>query len=478
MIIVTICIAVCVVSTTAFGERVHEGGFLDRVGDADTFTVENPGQNLQLTFDYLGPGARYGLSVTDPYGITTEYALERGDIITLTGPGTYTLSIFSRSGYGGWTAFYDVDTAPAGTPSSPVDSGGETAPEGDDVTIHGTITGPGDEYTFRIPAVSNYVEVAFEYPRGGASFHVRVVGKDKITILGDYDLDEGDIIQLFGGDNFYITVYTTEGAGRFSATFNPQGAPIPEETIIAQGTLAGMWDTKEVMFEAELDNMSILFETPGIDEEFWVKIAGDHGKTLLGDFDLSESKIINLDEKGVYLITIYSRSGSGSYRAFYFGGEDLERMALGTPPPETEPAEPRIGPKFPPRIPGKTEPTVPETPGLPPGTFLEVGFLEGSGDFKTFIVNAHVDYVEITFTYPTGRADFWVAVLGEDGTSKLGDFDLDNGEIIQLIGGGVFYVKIYSKEGAGEWSAVYSEGETGPYGTGEGMSSRPGGYVY
>ncbi|MBN1882791.1 MAG: hypothetical protein JW885_11500 [Deltaproteobacteria bacterium] len=472
VIAATLFVAVWAVSSPAFGERIREGGFLDQTGDVDTFTVDNPGENLQLTFEYLGPGAGYGLSVVDSYGLATEYTLNRGDIITLTGPGRYTLSVFSRSGSGGWTLFYDVETTPA------TGSGDETVPGGDEITIHGTISGPGDEYTFRIPAVSNYVEVAFDYPRGGASFHVRVVGKDKITILGDYDLERGELIQLFGGDNFYVTVYTTEGGGRFSATFNPQGAPVPEESILAQGILSGVWDTKEVIFEAELDNMSILFETPDVGTEFWVKIAGDHGKTLLGDFDLSESKIINLDEKGVYLITIYSRSGSGSYRAFYFGGEDLDRMARITPPPETLPTEPRIGPKFPPKIPGRMEHTVPEIAGLPPGSVHETGFLNGSGDFKTFIINAHIDYVEVTFTYPAGGVDFWVTILGEDGKSELGDFDLDNGEIIQLIGGGVFYVKIYSKEGAGEWSAVYNEGRTGPYGTGEGMSSSPGGYIY
>jgi hypothetical protein len=473
----TLVIAVCAVSAPAFGERIHEGGFLEQTGDADTFIVDNPGENMHLTFEYLGPNAHYGLSVVDPYGLTTEYTLNTGEVITLTGPGRYTLSVFSRLGSGRWSLFYDVETSPAGSPPSIVPGGG-TAPEGDDVTIHGTLTGPGDEYTFRIPAVSNYVEVAFEYPRGSASFHVRVLGKDRITILGDYDLDEGDVIQLFGGDNFYVTMYTTKGGGRFSATFNPQGAPIPEETIIAQGILSGEWDTREVIFEAELDNMSILFETPEAGAEFWVKIAGDHGRTLLGDFNLAESKIINLDEKGVYLITLYSRSGSGSYRAFYFGGEDLDRMALGTPPPETLPEEPRIGPKFPPKPSGRTEPTLPDTGGLPPESAHETGFLEGSGDFTTFIVNAHVDYVEVSFTYPAGMVDFWVTVLGEDGTSELGNFDLDEGEIIQLVGGGVFYVKIYSREGAGEWSAVYNEGRAGPYGTGEGMSSRPGGFVY
>ena len=44
------------------------------------------------------------------------------------------------------------------------------------------------------------------------------------------------------------------------------------------------------------------------------------------------------------------------------------------------------------------------------------------------------------FTYPVGSVDFWVEVVGQDGYTVLGDFDLDNGSVIQLSGGGTFYL--------------------------------------
>ena len=57
--------------------------------------------------------------------------------------------------------------------------------------------------------------------------------------------------------------------------------------------------------------------------------------------------------------------------------------------------------------------------------------------------------------YPKGQASFWVRVVGQDGSTVLGDFDLDKGEVVQLMGGGTFYLTVYSKTGAGNWSAKY-----------------------
>jgi hypothetical protein len=113
---------------------------------------------------------------------------------------------------------------------------------------------------------------------------------------------------------------------------------------------------------------------------------------------------------------------------------------------------------------GNKEPQVPVAPGpaappsgpITPGTHTESGYLAGPGASYTFTVNAgSVTYLEVPFTYPVGSVDFWVKVVGQDGSTVLGDFDLDNGEIIQLSGGGTFYVTIYSKSGAGNWSASY-----------------------
>lgn len=82
------------------------------------------------------------------------------------------------------------------------------------------------------------------------------------------------------------------------------------------------------------------------------------------------------------------------------------------------------------------------------------GTLRGKGDADSFEVNAKYDQVDVVFVWPEGQTDFWVKVYGEKG-DELGDFDLDEGEIIQLLNGGKFTVEVYSKGGGGSWSAAY-----------------------
>jgi hypothetical protein len=82
------------------------------------------------------------------------------------------------------------------------------------------------------------------------------------------------------------------------------------------------------------------------------------------------------------------------------------------------------------------------------------GTLRGKGDADSFEVNAKYDQVDVAFVWPEGQTDFWVKVYGREG-DELGDFDLDEGEIIQLLNGGKFTVEIYSKDGGGAWSATY-----------------------
>jgi len=90
------------------------------------------------------------------------------------------------------------------------------------------------------------------------------------------------------------------------------------------------------------------------------------------------------------------------------------------------------------------------------GSFTESGYLDGPEDSYTFTLDAGTDtFVELPFEYPKGSADFWVKVVGKDGVTVLGEFDLDEGEIIQLSGGSVFFVTIYSKDGEGSWSTDY-----------------------
>jgi hypothetical protein len=448
-----------------------EHGYLKGTGDSSSFTVASPGPTIDIVFSYPRGSVDFWVSTVNRSGTVSRYDLDNWDSIRLTGTGIFTITVYSRSGAGDWSAEFGLagsppKSSPTGVvpapPSTPLSS--SPSPGSGEVTISGRLARPGDTHVFRIPAESSYVEVVFYYPKETMSLSVRVVADDKRTVLGQYDLDKGEIVELYGGGNFYLTVYSTRGSGGFMAKFNPAGSPIPQSYIIATGNLKGGNDKREFPFEAKTDGISIYFDSPIKGADIWVKVVTEDGKRVLGDFDLKSEKIIDLNRRGKYLITVYSRSGAGSFTAFYFGGPPAENVALGTSPSEGgSPATP-LSPTFPP---------FPDKSKLPLGTSLETGYLSGPGEFRTFIVNAKIDYVEITFSYPKGTVDFWVKVIGEDGVEVLGDFDLDNGEIIQLMGAGTFYLKIYSKEGAGNWSAVYREGTGDPYSAPNGISNRP-----
>ena len=81
------------------------------------------------------------------------------------------------------------------------------------------------------------------------------------------------------------------------------------------------------------------------------------------------------------------------------------------------------------------------------------GYLHDENTKATFDVYAEVENLDVTFTYPAA-ADFHVIILGQDG-NKLGDFDLRDGPIITLTGGGLFTLVVYSNKGAGAWTAYY-----------------------
>jgi len=81
------------------------------------------------------------------------------------------------------------------------------------------------------------------------------------------------------------------------------------------------------------------------------------------------------------------------------------------------------------------------------------GYLDEIGDTDHFLINTSSDTLDVTFSYPA-TAEFWVLVLGKSGTN-LGYFDLSEGEVIQLTGGGKFILVIISQSGDGQWTASY-----------------------
>ena len=83
------------------------------------------------------------------------------------------------------------------------------------------------------------------------------------------------------------------------------------------------------------------------------------------------------------------------------------------------------------------------------------GTLRGTNDATKFDLYTDTAYIEVEFTYPQGSA-FYVKVLGKAG-EELGEFDLQEGEIIELSGGGLFTLIVHSVSGGGPWTATYTE---------------------
>jgi hypothetical protein len=81
------------------------------------------------------------------------------------------------------------------------------------------------------------------------------------------------------------------------------------------------------------------------------------------------------------------------------------------------------------------------------------GYLDEMGDSDYFLLYTDKDEIDVEFDYPAGTS-FWVLVLGENG-DKLGYFDLSEGEIIKLTGGGYFTCVIISHRGDGKWTAYW-----------------------
>jgi len=84
------------------------------------------------------------------------------------------------------------------------------------------------------------------------------------------------------------------------------------------------------------------------------------------------------------------------------------------------------------------------------------GFLKGPEDADRFDLIAQHKHVDVSYTWPRGETDFWVRVYGKT-MNELGNFDLDDGDIIELTGGGKFTLEIYSRQGAGKWTASYKD---------------------
>jgi hypothetical protein len=83
------------------------------------------------------------------------------------------------------------------------------------------------------------------------------------------------------------------------------------------------------------------------------------------------------------------------------------------------------------------------------------GRLSGPGDSCAFSLYSYVQTLSVFFSAPGRGTDFWVEVVGEDGRTVLGNWNINDSLTITLSGGGTFYVTVYSNRGAGNWSCSW-----------------------
>lgn len=83
------------------------------------------------------------------------------------------------------------------------------------------------------------------------------------------------------------------------------------------------------------------------------------------------------------------------------------------------------------------------------------GYIRDNTDADEFALLADSSDIDVVFSWPAG-AEFWVTVFGRN-HNELGEFNLADGDTINLTGGGLFYLRVFANSGYGNWSATWSD---------------------
>ncbi|MCP4230053.1 MAG: hypothetical protein GY771_07890 [bacterium] len=264
----------------------------------------------------------------------------------------------------------------------------------------GELSGSGDSEEFEVVADYSPYEIAF-HPPIETDFHVTVLGEDHDEI-GDFRLTEGNIIRLSGGGSFYLRVSSNEGGGVwFAEEIND-----PDEY---RGYLGGAGESEEFGIYLYTSPVHFVFDSPE-NADFYTTVYGEYHNPL-GEYDLPDDNRILVTGGGQFYFEVWAESGSGPWAAYWLdAGETVFSN-------------------------------------------VKSGNLIGAGDSNEFPLYTQQDPTNVRFSYPK-NADFQVTIYGRE-HNVLGDYRLEEGNEIQLIGGGQFFVEIYTKDEGGQWTASW-----------------------
>lgn len=83
------------------------------------------------------------------------------------------------------------------------------------------------------------------------------------------------------------------------------------------------------------------------------------------------------------------------------------------------------------------------------------GYITDNTDEDEFALLADSDDIDVIFDWPAETV-FWVTVYGRD-HNELAEFDLTEGDTINLTGTGLFFLEVFSTSGYGAWSAEWTD---------------------
>lgn len=81
------------------------------------------------------------------------------------------------------------------------------------------------------------------------------------------------------------------------------------------GYLNGPGDSVQFLVESDEPTLTITFEYPAGEADFWVYVSDINGNTVMDWWDLDIGTVLSLAGNQNYYVTIYSRSGSGDWSA-------------------------------------------------------------------------------------------------------------------------------------------------------------------
>lgn len=216
-----------------------------------------------------------------------DFNLIDGNIIRLTGGGSFYLRVRSERGSGVWYA-------------TEINNPDE---------FRGYIGGTGEREEFGIYLYTTPVHFFFDSPEDSA-FFLTIFGEHH-TVLGDYDLRTDNRVKLAGGGQFYLEVRSEGGAGPWGAYWLDAGAEAFDN--VKSGTLSGDGDSNTFPLYAENDPTNVRFSYPK-DSEFRVIIYGRDNNEL-GNYDLRAGNEISLVGGGQFYVEVIAEDEGGQWTA-------------------------------------------------------------------------------------------------------------------------------------------------------------------